>query len=330
MPGAAVGVLLGVEDAGERAVGRLALREGRVAVERGAHERMTEFDASVERAHEARGIGRLERVGLDAERRGRVEHGRQAARVVSRDEQEQRLRRRRQGARTLEIDALELRALRKRIGERGATGQLLGAQQAGELDQRERVPTGVLDQPPLHLGRQRHGRVLGEQRPGVGAEAGEAQLAQSGRLEAPQLAVARGEEQRDPLSLEAPRGEGERIGRRPVQPLGIVDQAHQRDVLGGLGEQGEDADADQEAVLDRDPRQPEGAGQCGGLRLGKVRQEVEDRPHELVQCSEGELGLGLDPHGAQYPHPGRMLEGVTEQRRLAEPGLAPDDQRAAS
>ena len=181
-----------------------------------------------------------------------------------------------------------------------------------------------------HLGRHRRRHVLGEQRPGrVGAETGEAQLRHPRRLEAPQLTVARREEQHDALRLKPPRRERQRIGRRPVQPLGIVDHAHQRDVLRSFREQAEHSDPDQEAVLDRHPRQPEGPGQRGGLRLGKARQQVEDRPHELVQRSERELGLGLDPHGTQHPHPRRVLGRVPQQRRLAEPGIATDDQRTA-
>ena len=330
VPCAAIGVLVAAEDVGERPMSALALREARVAVERRADERMAKLDVAVEGAHEARRLGWLERIGLDAERGGRVEQGRQTAGVVGRDEQQQHLRRRRQRASTLEIDALDLRALRKRLGQRRAAGELLVAEQARELDQGERIPTGVLHESILHLRRERSGGALGQQCPGrVGVQAREAQLRQPRRLEAPQLAVARGEEQHDPFRLQAPRGERQRIGRRPVQPLGIVDHAHHRNVLRGLREQGEDPDADEEAVLDRHARQPEGPSHRGGLRLGEARQQVDDGPHELVQRSERELGLGLDPHGAQHPHARRVLDRMPEQRRLAEPGIAPDDQRAA-
>ena len=52
---------------------------------------------------------------------------------------------------------------------------------------------------------------------------------------------------------------------------------------------------DEEAVLDAIGGQPEGAAQGGGLDVGKLVGEVEDRPQQLVQAGEGQLGLGLDP-----------------------------------
>ena len=72
MPCAAIGILLAVEDVGERAVGGLALREGRIAVQRRADERMAKLDTAVEGAHQTRRLGCVERVLLDAQRRRRA------------------------------------------------------------------------------------------------------------------------------------------------------------------------------------------------------------------------------------------------------------------
>lgn len=87
---------------------------------------------------------------------------------------------------------------------------------------------------------------------------------------------------------------------------------------------------DQEAVLDGSPRQPERAGKRGRLRLRQTRATVEDRPDELMQRGERELGLGVDPTRAQHPHPRRPLDRVPQQRRLADAGLAKDHQGAAA
>jgi hypothetical protein len=66
------------------------------------------------------------------------------------------------------------------------------------------------------------------------------------------------------------------------------------------------------------------------LRLRKTPDAVEDGVEELVERGERELGFGLDPGCAQHPHPRRLLDRVTEQRRLADTGLATDDQRGAA
>src|SRR5688500_9236515 len=106
---------------------------------------MAEVDLGVRGPDQARSLGGIESVGLDAQGGGGVEHGGKAAGVVSRDEQEQELRRRRQPPRAVEVDLLDLRAVRERIRQRHVSGELLRAQEAGKLEQRERIPTGALD-----------------------------------------------------------------------------------------------------------------------------------------------------------------------------------------
>jgi hypothetical protein len=149
-------------------------------------------------------------------------------------------------------------------------------------------------------------------------------------FEAPQLSVARREEQHHALGLESPRRERERVGRRPVEPLRVIDHAQQRRLLCRLRQQAQDRDADQEAILHGGPREAEAAGKGRRLRLRKTRRQPEDRPDELMQRGEGDLGLCLDPTRAQHPHPLRPLARVAEQRRLADARLAPHDQCAAA
>jgi hypothetical protein len=48
-----------------------------------------------------------------------------------------------------------------------------------------------------------------------------------------------------------------------------------------------------------------------------------------VEPRELELGLGLDAERAHDGHPGSLGNGVFEQGRLADPGLAAQQQRAA-
>jgi hypothetical protein len=49
-----------------------------------------------------------------------------------------------------------------------------------------------------------------------------------------------------------------------------------------------------------------------------------------VQPGEGQLHLGLDPHGPCDPAPGRGLLEVVEERSLADPHLAAQDQHLAA
>jgi len=57
-----------------------------------------------------------------------------------------------------------------------------------------------------------------------------------------------GEQQRDPLGVQPPRHERQRLRRGPVQPLRIIDQARQRPARGHLRQQAQHRQADQEPV----------------------------------------------------------------------------------
>jgi hypothetical protein len=213
VPRTAIRVLLGIEHGRQRQVDGLPLRERRIAIERRADKRVAELDAAFEGAHQARQLRGIERIRLDAQRRNRPQDGRKAARVVGRDEQEQLLRLRRQAVCAVEIDTLDLRARRKRVGQRRASGQLLGTQEAGKLDQRERVPACTLDQPVSYIGRERREQALGEQRRGrLSVEGSKGQLPEAVPFEAPHLTVASREQHHDALRVEPPSRERERRG----------------------------------------------------------------------------------------------------------------------
>ena len=93
--------------------------------------------------------------------------------------------------------------------------------------------------------------MLGQQRPRrLGPEHLKSELRQTLCLEPPHFTVARREEQHHALRLEPPCRERERVGRRPIEPLRVVDHADERHLLSGLREKSENRHADQEAVLD--------------------------------------------------------------------------------
>ena len=55
----------------------------------------------------------------------------------------------------------------------------------------------------------------------------------------------------------------------------------------------------------------------------------QDRAQQPMQPRERQIRLGLHASRGQYRHRRRPLPGVVQQRRLADPGLASDDQRPA-
>ena len=80
------------------------------------------------------------------------------------------------------------------------------------------------------------------------AEPLDVQLVDARDRERPGRLVAGREQQHDALGLEPAGREAEDIGRRAVEPRRVVEQCQQRLLLGGIGEQRQRADADQESV----------------------------------------------------------------------------------
>ena len=90
----------------------------------------------------------------------------------------------------------------------------------------------------------------------VVAEPADDQLRQAGEL-VDVAGLAHGEHQRDPLGQQAPRHERQRLRGGPIEPLRVVDQADERLLLGHLGQQAQDRQADEEAVRGVAVLQPE-------------------------------------------------------------------------
>ena len=225
---------------------------------------------------------------------------------------------------------LDLRPDRQPIRQRGRSAQLLGGQGLGQFGHRKRVAQRAAQHPVADLGGDRHVRPLGEQRVGGGlVEAREPQRRKARRVERPERVVARGEEHGDAFGLDATRDEGERVGARAVQPLGVVDHAQHRRVGGRLGEQVQHGQRQQPAIGARDGSESERTPDRRTLGVGQEVDEVAHREQQPVQARERQLGLGLDAGAAQDPHPGREACGVGEQGRLPDPGLTAQHQRPA-
>ena len=66
-------------------------------------------------------------------------------------------------------------------------------------------------------------------------------------------------------------------------------------------------------------RQPEGASQRGALHVGQLAGAVEERPQQLMQPGERQLGLGLHAGAGEHPHAVRLLQAYCSSAVLPIP-----------
>jgi hypothetical protein len=202
-------------------------------------------------------------------------------------------------------------------------------QPVGQLEQRERVPPRLGDdpvakllvEPPADRRLQQGARVVVRQ-----------PLDHELRQAVQRQVVARladREDQAHGLREQAPRDEGERLRRRLVLPLRVVDDADQRALLGHLGQEAQHGEPDEEAVGGRPRDAAERGAERHALRVGQPLHPVEHRRAELMDARERELHLGFHARRPRDATPRRALHEVVEQRGLADARLAPQDQHAA-
>ena len=217
-----------------------------------------------------------------------------------------------------------------RAGRSEAGRQFRGAHAPRQLEQRQRVATSLRDQPLTEVLVEPAGDDRGEQRARiVVVEPLQAQLGQARQL-ALLTRLADGEDERDPLGQQAARHEPERLRGGLVEPLEVVHETQQRLRLGHLRQQCERCQADQEAVGSRAGREAERHSQGSLLGLRERSEATEQRPAELVQAGERQLHLRLDAGDLDDPEPWSLVRGEAQQRRLAHPRLAADDEHAAT
>jgi hypothetical protein len=137
------------------------------------------------------------------------------------------------------------------------------------------------------------------------------------------------EHQADRLSSQPPGKERENLRRGAVEPLLVIDDAHQRPVPGHLGQQAQGRQPDQEPVRRRPGTEAERGPQRVALRRRETLQAAQHRRAQLVQHRERQLHLRLDTHRAHHPAARRLPGQVLQQRSLAHPRLAAHHQSAA-
>jgi hypothetical protein len=94
--------------------------------------------------------------------------------------------------------------------------------------------------------------------------------------------LARPEHERDLLRQEAPSYEPKRARRRAIEPLRVVDDAQDRPLLGGLGQQAEGRQPDQERIRGRPGTESERDGKGVALRVREPLSELQDGCAQLL------------------------------------------------
>jgi hypothetical protein len=167
-------------------------------------------------------------------------------------------------------------------------------QAARQLEQRERVAARLGDDSlayrvvhrPGNDGRQERLRI-------VTVEAANGEIAQP--AEPVLLAgLTCGEEKPDGLGHQPTRGEGERLDRRPVDPLRVVDEAEERPFVRHRRQERQGGEANEEAVRRAPATQAKSGLDGRALRVRQPVKAVEHLRTELVEAPEGQVHLPFD------------------------------------
>ena len=175
----------------------------------------------------------------------------------------------------------KLRSMRLASG--GASGSpnppasSAGAQPPGQLQQRQRVAACLGDDAvPYPLIQPSRGRRV-QQRTGVtAAEALDRQQWQA----PPRLLLGwltHREHQGDRFREQATRNERQCLRRGLIEPLRVIDQAHQRQLLSRLGQQPEHRQTDQQAIRRLPPTQAKDRAQRIALRAWQASEMAQHR-----------------------------------------------------
>ena len=138
---------------------------------------------------------------------------------------------------------------RHRRADRKASRHVGGGECPGQLAQRERVAACFhdqlfadtrIDRPPQRRAQERSCFRVAETFDGKPREVVERFSDRAQR-----------EHDGDAFGFDPAGGEGDRLRRRGVEPLGVIDDAHQSIVAGGLGQQTECGESDEEGIRRR-------------------------------------------------------------------------------
>ena len=225
MPGPPVGVEPVGQHRDHRLVDGLAGREGGALVDGRGDQREAEPQLLAVDFDQPGPLGRLKGLGAHAKGGAGRQHGGQVANVLGRRDQEQRLGLGREPPHPGQERPLRPGTERQPRGQQRAAVELVAGQDRRKLRQGQRVPVGLVDQPVADLVRDLAGPRLQELTGGLVVEPTKPQRRQAGRVEPAAVALPGGEQQHDRLGDEPPPDERQCVGRRPVQPLRVGEQA---------------------------------------------------------------------------------------------------------
>ena len=219
-------------------------------------------------------------------------------------------------------------ARRQRSRERSGPEPLRDIEPLRNLQQGQRIALGPGDEPVDHR------RRCARRQEGGGGRRGQATHTEDGQALGElvrDVPRSGGEEEHDGVCSQPACREGDGGRGLGVQPLQVVDEHHHGAAFCGRREQGEGCGSQQEPVGRGGVARPRECGaQGGGLRLRNVVHQVADRVQQAEEAGVRQSGLRLDPTRAEAGDLARPRAGRLEQRRLADPGRALDDQRPAA
>ena len=284
----------------DAAVGRLrqgqmdvpALLSGRRSVDRGAHQRMTEGHALADHQQPV-GLRLCRGRRRDPEPLGRAPQQQRIADRLSRRDQQQTPRVVRQRLKPTNEALLDPSRQRLRAHQTEAAGQLRRRQPPRQLQQRQRIPPRLGDDPVPDSLIQSEPDSRAQQRAGVAVvHAAHLQLGEVSKL-LPRF--TRGEHDPDGLRQQAPGDKRQRQRRGLIQPLRVIDDAQQWTLFGRGREQAQHGQPDEEPIGSGAGAQPEHDLQGPPLRVREFGEPVEQRRAQLMQTGEAQLHVRLHP-----------------------------------
>ncbi len=142
--------------------------------------------------------------------------------------------------------------------------------------------------------------------------------------------LARRGDHRHALLMQPPPGEQERVQRRLVQPLRVVDDHQHGPVLGRPREQREKPRGHREPVGRGGRPERQRTLERRGLHGRDLVEVREQRHHELGQPRERDVGLRLHPAHPEHREVLRLLDRVAKELRLADPRRPVQQHRATA
>ncbi len=141
--------------------------------------------------------------------------------------------------------------------------------------------------------------------------------------------LARRENECHRLRAQAACDKGEHLGGGAVEPLFVVDQAQQRFLGGGVGEEVQHRQAHQKPVRWRTVRHPERRAEGTPLRCRQPVQMIEEGQTQLMYSRVRQFHLGLHARCTRDATRNNPVGQVIQQRGLADTGLSPQHEGSA-